>query len=175
MRVPITTIPRLVEVYGPLHHVMDLGYKVYIFPARSGRWKTRKLAPQMFWWGDQVLSRGVYAETMAELEHYYKGFEKGKFRLQVWMDGAFRDVPSDPPKPVRAAQSVQSWLEQRTSPDSESTIAGVDAYRDYRAWCAGQDIPPATITAFGSQVRDLGVKKKRVKTGSRYFLRIVDT
>lgn len=133
-------------------------------------------APSIGYSGDELDDLLKKLRVVRETRRHY-GAEQAR---KVWRElGILPHVfdPSGtdlrlPDLPGAVLPSVVQWLEARTVPAPGQRVASSRLYDDYRRWVLGREHAgdPATITAFGTALSNLGVHK--VKSGHGRSLRI---
>lgn len=74
---------------------------------------------------------------------------------------------------LRAKSLVEQWIETHTEEVEQIDLKATVAYEAFMEWCVWQQIrTPTTFTAFGMEIKRLGVKKAKKNNGWHYGLKL---
>lgn len=108
-------------------------------------------------------------DLLVRLAHHLDGVAEGISALSQLVTALVSDPPPKLGEAGAAHEIVSRFLSQRCARDNTVETSAIGLYQEFRKWAEQVGIAALTQKRFAMVLADMGVPKRRTKTGVRYL------
>ncbi len=108
-------------------------------------------------------------DLLVRLAHHLDGVAEGIAALSQLVKAAVSNPPPRLGEENAAHESVSRFLSERCALDTTEETSAIVLYHEFREWAEQAGMATLTQKRFAMVLADMGVPKRRTKTGVRYL------